>query len=274
MSGLRFGKGLIALLTILVSLVLGAQEKLTLASTTSTLDSGLFDALIPPFEQAMTCKVKVIAVGTGQAIRLGRDGNADVLLVHDRVAEEQFVADGFGLQRLAVMHNDFLIVGPQNNPAGIGIKGEPVTAALRKITDGQQPFVSRGDDSGTHKKELRLWQQIGGKPTGSFYIESGSGMEATLRIANEKLAYCLVDRGTWLAHQKECDGLAELFTGASELMNPYAVIVVSPARFKWVNHRLAQAFADFIRGAEGQRIIREFGVDRFGSPLFFPDVLK
>lgn len=257
---------------LLVS-VIPAKENLTLASTTSTLDSGLFDALIPPFEKLFDCSVKVIAVGTGQAIRLGRDGNADVLLVHDRLAEEQFVADGFGLQRLPVMHNDFLIVGPRTNPAGIGAPGETVAVALQKIAAGRHPFVSRGDDSGTHKKELRLWQEIGGKPSGEFYLESGSGMEATLRIANEKLAYCLIDRGTWLAHRREAEALDELLSGADDLLNPYAVIVVSPLKFSWVKHELAQKFADFVRGPQGQDIIRRFGIDRFGSPLFFADVI-
>jgi tungstate transport system substrate-binding protein len=274
MSGPRFGKGLIVLLATLLGLALGAQEKMTLASTTSTLDSGLFDVLIPPFEKAMNCRVRVIAVGTGQAVRLARDGNADALLVHDRAAEEQFVADGFGLERLAVMHNDFLIVGPAADPAAIGIQGESIASALRKISEGRHVFVSRGDDSGTHKMELRLWKQVGGKPLESFYLESGSGMEATLRIANEKRGYCLVDRGTWLAHRQECAELKEILGGAEELMNPYSVIVVSPARFRWVNHKLAQAFAAFIRGPQGQGIIREYGVARYGSPLFFPDVLK
>ncbi len=270
----RFCTLVVVILGLILGSGLAANEKLTLASTTSTLDSGLFDALIPPFEKLHDCSVKVIAVGTGQAMRLGRDGNADVLLVHDRASEEQFVADGFGLERLPVMHNDFLIVGPKNNPAEIGVGEETLVSVLKKIALGNHPFVSRGDDSGTHKMELRLWKLIGGKPTGSSYMESGSGMEVTLRIANEKGAYCLIDRGTWLAHRRESEGLAEIFSGAEDLLNPYAVIVVSPEKFKWVKHELAQKFADFIRGPEGQKIIREFGLDKFGSPLFFPDVIK
>jgi tungstate transport system substrate-binding protein len=247
------------------------KEKLTLASTTSTLDSGLFDRLIPAFEKKYNCRVKVIAVGTGQAIRLARDGNVDVLLVHDRASEDRFVADGFGVKRLDVMHNDFLLVGPPEDPAGI--KGMKAAAAFKKLAEASNiVFVSRGDDSGTHKKELRLWQEAGGKPGGDSYLESGSGMEASLRIANEKKAYCLVDRATWLSHQKEIDSLTALVQGDEILFNPYSVIVVSPGKFTWVKAQLATAFADFIRGPEGQKIIREFGVDKYGSPLFFPDV--
>ena len=263
----------LALMLLAVLAVPGAaKEQLTLASTTSTLDSGLFDALIPPFEQKYDCRVKVIAVGTGQAIRLARDGNADVLLVHDRAAEDKFVADGFGDKRLDVMHNDFIVVGPKDDPASIkGMKG---IDAFKKLATSSALFVSRGDDSGTHKKELRLWEEAGGKPTGNSYLESGSGMEATLRIANEKKAYCLVDRATWLAHQKEIDALGMLVQGDEKLFNPYSVIAVSPAKYPTVNHKLATAFSDFIRGPEGQKIIREFGVDKYGGPLFFPDVEK
>jgi len=261
-------------LLITTALSLPAKDKMILASTTSTMDSGLFDVLIPPFEQKYDCQVKVIAVGTGQAMRLGRDGNADVLLVHDRASEEAFVAEGFGLERLPVMHNDFLIVGPKSNPAGIGVKGEALSSALKKIVESQSPFVSRGDDSGTHKMELRLWALVGARPGEGAYIESGSGMEVSLRIANEKKAYCLVDRATWLSHQKESDALQEMLSGSSELFNPYAVIVVSAARFKWVNHKLAQAFADFLRSEQGQNIIRHYGVEQFGSPLYFPDVIR
>ena len=251
---------------------LPAKETLTLASTTSTLDSGLFDALIPPFEKKFDCTVKIIAVGTGQAMRLARDGNADVLLVHDREAEEKFVAAGFGVKRLDVMHNDFVVVGPQNDPAGI--RGLEVAAAFKKIAAAGTAFVSRGDDSGTHKKELQLWKTAGFLPAGRWYMESGCGMEATLRIANEKTAYCLVDRATWLAHQKEIDALALLLAGDALLFNPYSVIVVSATKFPWLNVKLATRFAEFIRSDEGQAIIRDFGKDKFGCALFFPDVVR
>jgi len=253
-------------------LPLAAGDMLTLASTTSTLDSGLFDALIPPFEKKFACTVKIIAVGTGQAMRLARDGNADVLLVHDREAEEKFVADGFGVERLDVMHNDFVVVGPRDDPAGgRGAKGPE---AFRKIAAAAAPFVSRGDDSGTHKKERQLWKTIGVRPVGAWYLESGSGMEATLRIANEKKAYCLVDRATWLAHQKEIDALAVLSEGDAHFFNPYSVIVVKAKKFPWLNIELATRFADFIRSGAGQAIIRDFGKEKFGAALFFPDVAR
>ena len=259
-------------LTVFFAPLLRAKEALTLASTTSTLDSGLFEALIPPFEKKFSCTVKVIAVGTGQAMRLARDGNADVLLVHDREAEEKFVADGFGLERLDVMHNDFVLVGPAADPARVG--GQKAAVAFQRIAAAAAPFASRGDDSGTHKKELKLWRAAGVTPGGAWYLESGTGMEATLRIANEKTAYCLVDRATWLAHKKEIDALAILSQGDDQLFNPYSVIVVSPAKFPWLNVRLAARFAEFIRSAEGQAIIRAFGRERFGAPLFFPDVVR
>lgn len=258
-------------LALVFSPPLAGRDTLTLASTTSTLDSGLFDALIPPFEKKFDCVVKIIAVGTGQAMRLARDGNADVLLVHDREAEEKFVAEGFGVERLDVMHNDFFLVGPAGDPAGG--RGLAVAAALARIAAAGAGFVSRGDDSGTHKKELKLWKQAGLHPAGSWYMESGSGMEATLRIANEKSAYCLVDRATWLAHRKEIDVLAVLVDGDAQLFNPYSVIVVSAAKFPWLNTKLAVRFAGFIRSPQGQSIIRDFGKDKYGGALFFPDVL-
>lgn len=248
-----------------------AGGTLILASTTSTLDSGLFDVLIPPFEEKFSCTVKVVAVGTGQAMRLARDGNADVLLVHDRESEEAFVAAGFGLERLDVMHNDFVLVGPAADPAGV--RGLNAAAACGKIAASASRFASRGDDSGTHKKELRFWKAAGVRPSGSWYLESGSGMETTLRIASEKLAYCLVDRATWLAHHQETDVLAILIEGDPELFNPYSVIVVSGEKFPWLNTVLAKEFAAFIRSPAGQSIIRDFGRERFGAPLFFPDVI-
>jgi tungstate transport system substrate-binding protein len=273
----RFGAAAAALLLLLAGSGLAAElgraiDKITLASTTSTLDSGFFEVFIPAFEKKFGCQVRVIAVGTGQAIRLGRDGNADVLLVHDRESEDKFVADGFGVERLDVMHNDFFVVGPKADPAGI--RGLKAVAAFRKIAAGASAFVSRGDDSGTHKKELRLWQAAGVKPGAGRYVESGTGMEATLRIANEKGYYTLVDRATWLSHKKEIDGLGILVEGDPELYNPYSVIVVSPAKFHWLNFKLATRFAEFIRSAEGQTIIRDYGKDKFGAPLFFPDVVK
>jgi tungstate transport system substrate-binding protein len=247
-------------------------EKLTLASTTSTQDSGFFDVFIPAFEKKFGCRVKVVAVGTGQAMRLGRDGNADVLLVHDRESEEKFVADGFGVERLDVMHNDFFVIGPSADPAMI--KGMKAAAAFKALAAGGGAFVSRGDDSGTHKKEKRLWQAAGATPAAPRYVESGTGMEATLRIANEKGYYTLVDRATWLSHRKEIDALAVLVEGDPDLFNPYSVIVVSPKKYPNLNAALATKFAEFIRSPEGQAIIRDYGKEKFGAPLFFPDVVR
>lgn len=245
------------------------KQKLILASTTSTLESGFFDEFIPVFEKKYNCSVKVIAVGTGQAIRLAKDGNADVLLVHDRKAEEKFVRDGYGIKRLDVMHNDFFIVGPKNDPADI--KDNKALDALKKIYNEKSFFVSRGDDSGTYKKELSLWEKLKIKPCGNWYIETGASMEMTLRIAQEKNAYSLVDRATWLSHKKEIDVLEILVEGDPLLYNPYSVIVVSPAKYPWVNYKLAKKFASFIRSPEGQKIIKNFGVEKFGEPLFYPD---
>ncbi|MDI6757284.1 MAG: substrate-binding domain-containing protein [Endomicrobiia bacterium] len=245
---------------------------LTLASTTSTLDSGLFDELIPPFEKKYGGKVKVIAVGTGQAIRLARDGNADILLTHDRTAEEKFVADGYGVKRHDIMHNDFLIVGPDDDP--VGAKGLEVTETLRAIAQKGGVFVSRGDDSGTHKKEIALWKASNNEPTAGRYIESGSGMEVALRIAEEKLAYTLTDRATWLAHKKELPRLAAVSEGSPLLMNPYSVIAVSSAKYPSVNRNMADKFISFVTGRDGQQIIKNFGRAKYGKPLFFPDVIK
>ena len=261
---------LFALLLLAFPLLAGDPSRLTLASTTSTLDSGLFDALIPAFEKKFSCKVKVIAVGTGQALRLGRDGNADVLLVHDPEGEKAFVNEGFGRERLSVMHNAFAIVGPSQDPAKI--RRQPLDIAFERIVATGAPFVSRGDQSGTHKKELKLWSLFGGKKS-SAYLESGSGMEATLRIALERQAYTLTDMATWLAHRKELDGLSLLVENDQRLYNPYSVILINPVKYPDLNHPLAEKFVQWIRGKEGQKIIRNFGVDRFGFPLFFPDVI-
>jgi len=253
-----------------------AKQQLILVSTTSTIDSGLFDVLIPPFEKRYHCQVKVIGVGTGQAIRLAKDGNADVLLVHDRESEEKFLAESYGLKRLEVMSNNFVVVGHKNDPAGIGVadRREKVLRAFKRIYQTKSFFVSRGDNSGTHKKELNIWKQLNLTPAGSWYLESGTGMEMTLRIANEKNAYCLVDKATWLAHKKAMDSLQILVQDDPILFNPYAVIVVSPKKFKWVNFKLALQFTEFIRGQEGQKIIQNYGLKKFGQPLFFPEVIK
>ena len=249
---------------------------LILASTTSTQDSGLFDELIPAFEKATGYKVKVIAVGSGEAIKLGQSGNADVLLVHSRKAEDKFVADGYGIDRKDVMHNDFIIVGPASDPAQI--KGMELAAdAFKAIMAGENIFVSRADGSGTYTKELSIWQRAGLEPGGDWYIQTGQGMGESLRIAQEEQGYTLTDNATWYAI-KSTPGfdMVELVKGDSLLFNPYGVIAVNPAKNPGlkINYKGATAFIKFITGAAGQKIIKEFGIAKYGLPLFYPDVIK
>lgn len=247
-------------------------DKLILATTTSTMDSGLLDFLVPVFEKENGCKVQVISVGTGAAIRYGKDGNADVVLVHDPVAEEQGVKQGFFVERRYLMYNDFVIVGPVEDPAGIKALTS-VTEALKKIRTAQATFVSRADQSGTHKKEQRLWAAAGLNPKGSWYLEAGAGMETVLRIANEKLAYCLTDRGTYLAHQKEYE-LPIMTEGDKEMFNPYHIMLVSPTKYPFVNNSLAGKFSDFLTSERGQKMIAEYGVEKYGQSLFYPAAEK
>ncbi len=252
----------------------GRDKELILASTTSTQDSGLFDELIPVFEKASGYTVKVIAVGTGEAIELGEKGEADVILVHSRSAEDQFVEEGYGVNRKDVMHNDFLIIGPAEDPAKIS--GMPSAAdAFKAISESQSLFISRGDDSGTNKKELSIWKVAGVTAEGQWYLETGQGMGETLKISDEKQGYTLTDRGTWLA-QKDNFSLVELVQGDKVLFNPYGVIAVNPEKHPdlKINYESAMEFANWITGEEGQKIIKEFGVDKFGQPLFYPDVIK
>lgn len=252
------------------------DAELILASTTSTQDSGLFDELIPAFEKFSGYKVKVIAVGSGEVIKLGEKGEADVLLVHSRKAEEQFVADGYGIDRKNVMHNDFIIVGPESDPAKIkGIKS--AAEAFKAIANNSSIFLSRADDSGTHKKELSIWEKAQVKPAGDWYIETGQGMGETLIIAQEKQGYTLTDNATWFAVKSGSGiSLVELVRGDKDLYNPYGVIAVNPEKHPdlKINYKGALAFIDFITGAEGQKIIKEFGVAKYGQPLFYPDVIK
>ena len=246
----------------------GEKPFITLASTTSTRDSGLFDHVLPRFEAKTGVVVRVVAVGTGQAIELGRRGDADVLLVHDRKSEDAFVAEGFGLPRRDVMYNDYLIAGPEGDPAGV--RGAAKAAdALAKIAAAKAVFASRGDDSGTHKAELRLWQAVGVDPkpaSGTWYRETGSGMGATLGVASELGAYVLTDRATWASFQNR-GGLAVLVEGDPSLRNPYGVIVVSPQRHPHVKADLAGRFADWLTSPEGRSAIESFRVG--GKQVFF-----
>ncbi|CAG1017085.1 Tungstate-binding protein TupA [Burkholderiaceae bacterium] len=246
----------------------GAQERsIVVASTTSTEQSGLFGHLLPVFTRASGIVVKVVAVGTGQALDMGRRGDADVVFVHDQVAEQKFVDEGHGLRRLPVMYNDFVLVGPRSDPAGA--KGRDIASALRKVAASGAGFISRGDKSGTHAAELRYWANSGAAPPGMpGYKECGCGMGQALNIASSSDAYALTDRGTWLSF-KNRGGLAVLVEGDSSLFNQYGVIVVNPARHPHVKKELAQAFTDWLVSDEGQRAIASYRVG--GEQLFFPN---
>jgi tungstate transport system substrate-binding protein len=240
-----------------------------LSTTTSTQDSGLLDVLVPMFEKKTGLTVKTISVGTGQALALAARGEADVTLAHAPGLEKRYVSDGKMSNRRLVMYNDFVIIGPVDDPAGIKGMASAVEA-LKKIAASQSRFVSRGDKSGTHTLELGLWKQAGNEaPRGAWYIESGQGMGATLGIANDRRAYTLTDRGTWLAFRKRVD-LPVLVEKDRPLLNIYSVMEVNPANGPRVNAAGGRAFADFMVSPEVQGVIRTFGVDRFGQPLFVP----
>jgi tungstate transport system substrate-binding protein len=251
-----------------------AQPKtIILATTTSTKDSGLLDVLLPIFEKKTSYFVKTIAVGSGQAMAMGQKGEADVLLVHSPAAEKKFVAEGFGINRRLIMHNDYIIVGPPGDPAKIkGLK--PTSEAFKKIASGKTLFLSRGDNSGTHSKEREVWKATAINPEGEkWYQQTGLGMGQTLGVTAEKKGYTLADRGTYLALKKNL-GLDILVEGDAILLNIYHVIEVNPAKWPKANAAGAKAFADFMVSKETQEIIKTFGVDKFGSPLFFPDAGK
>jgi tungstate transport system substrate-binding protein len=243
-----------------------AADTLRLASTTSTRDSGLFDSILPPFREATGIKVDVVAVGTGRALDLGRRGDADAVVVHAPAAELAFVEEGAGVDRRPVMYNHFLLVGPAEDPASIRGEADPI-AALRKIAAAGATFASRGDDSGTHKRERALWQSADVEPEGSWYRETGSGMGATLNTAAELPAYTLVDSGTWLAFSNR-RGLEGLVQGAKALHNPYAIIRVNPARHPHVATDAAIAFSAWLVSEAGQEAIAAHRVG--GEQLFFP----
>ena len=262
-----------ALLLLVLGVACGSGNDVILATTTSTHDSGLLDVLVPAFEEETDYNVKIIAVGTGQALEMGRRGDADVLLVHAPSAEEEFVAEGHGVNRLLVMHNDFIIVGPEDDPAGVAATADAL-AAMRAIAQAEADFISRGDDSGTHKLELSLWEELGRDPVGEgWYAEAGQGMGATLQIANQREAYTISDRATYLALLDVLD-LQVLGEGDPRLLNIYHVMQVNPDRFDAVNEAGARAFAEFLVSDEAQAIILEFGVEKFGQPLFVPDAGK
>jgi tungstate transport system substrate-binding protein len=266
---LAMAVGLAGLLA-LAAAACGGGKQLILATTTSTQDSGLLDELLPLFERESGYHVKVIAVGTGQALAMAGRGDADVVLVHAPSAEKELIDEGVAVNRRLVMHNDFVIVGPAHDPAGIrGI--ESAAEALTTIANQEAPFVSRGDDSGTHKLEQKLWEQAGLDPEGKgWYEQSGQGMGATLQIANQRNAYTIADRGTYLAQSKNLE-LEVLVEGDPVLLNVYHVMQVNPERFDGVNGEGGRAFVEFIVSEEAQEVIRNFGVGEFGQPLFIPD---
>ena len=250
-----------------------APRSLVLATTTSTQDSGLLDVLLPMFQAKTGIPVKTIAVGSGQALAMGAKGEADVLLSHSPDAEKKFMADGHGLKRRLVMHNDFVVLGPPADPAGIKA-ARTAPEALGRIAAQGLTWLSRADNSGTNAQEKKLWKSAGVNPQGQpWYVETGLGMGQTLNVAAEKKGYTLADRGTFLAMKKTL-GMAILCEGDPTLLNVYHVIEVDPAKFPLVNGPAATAFADFMVAPETQGVIRGFGVEKYGSPLFFPDAGK
>jgi tungstate transport system substrate-binding protein len=247
-----------------------AERTLRLATTTSVDHTGLLEALLEPFRRRTGIKTQVLAVGTGQALKVAERGDVDLVLVHDQQAEQRFVARGFGLRRVAVMHNDFVLVGPRGDPARV--RGVDVVQALARIARHRAPFVSRGDESGTHRAELRLWRRAAIQRTADpgWYQESGQGQRPTLNIAHEKQAYCLVDRATFV-DARDAVELQILVEGDPLLHNPYSVIAVNPARHPHVKHVEAMALIGWLTSAEGQQLIGAFG--RGGQVLFHPDAI-
>ena len=246
------------------------DEKLILATTTSTDDSGLLDFILPGFEEESQVRVDVVAVGTGQALKLGEDGNADVLLVHARAREDAFMDAGHGVRRDDVMYNDFVIIGSEADPAGI--KGMTnASEAFAQIAGAEAGFISRGDDSGTHTKEKAIWSAAGVEPSGDWYIAAGQGMGAVITMADEQQAYTLSDRATYLARSLEGLDLVILAEGDPILFNPYGVMAVNPDKGEQIQLELANEFIDWLVSVETQEKIGAFGVEKFGAPLFTPD---
>lgn len=244
-----------------------AEGPMVLATTTSTQNSGLLDELTPMFEEHTDCVAQTVAVGSGQAMTMGERGDADVLLVHSPDAEEQFMDDGHGSSREPVMHNDYVIVGPPDDPAGIE-GSDDAAGAMTTIADSEASFTSRADDSGTHARELSLWEEAGTDPGGATYVETGQGMGETLQITSQQEGYTLADRGTFLATEQLTSEI--LVEGSEDLRNDYHVIVVDD---EVTNEACAEAFSEWIRGTDAQEAIGDFGIEEHGEPLFFPDEL-
>jgi len=262
--------GLLFNILLLSSQTTIAQDILRMSTTTSTENSGLLAVLNPIFEKQYNVRLDVIAVGTGKALRIGGNGDVDVVFVHAPAAELKYVEQGDFIDRVAVMHNDFVIVGPKNDPANIASKTK-VSEAMEAIFLTQQSFISRGDDSGTHKKEKQLWAIAGLEPKGKWYAEAGQGMGAILRIADDKQGYALTDRGTQIAFSDKIS-LKVLFEGDSLLFNPYHVMAVNPKKHPSVNYVLAKKYIDFVVSSEGQKIIADY--KKGGEQLFYPDAIN
>ncbi|WP_438970315.1 substrate-binding domain-containing protein [Methylophaga sp.] len=266
---MKLQKGLSLILLLVMSSMAMAVEHLKLSTTTSTDNSGLLAVLNPVFEKKFDAKVDVIAVGTGKALKIGSNGDVDVVFVHAPAAELKYVQSGDFSDRSAVMHNDFVVVGPASDPANIATAKNAAEAFIR-IANSKTDFVSRGDDSGTHKKEKTLWENAGLTPEGKWYVAAGQGMGAVLKIADEKQAYALTDRGTQIAYAEKMS-LKVLFEGDEVLFNPYHVMAVNPAKHDHVKYDLARKYIDFVTGEEGQSIINDFRMN--GQQLFHPDAI-
>ena len=267
---MKLALSLVSSLLMLFSFTVHAAELLKISTTTSTENSGLLAVLHPAFEEKFNVKVAVIAVGTGKALKIGGNGDVDVVFVHAPAAELKYVAQGDFIDRKAVMHNDFVIVGAQQDPAQL-TTAKSVTQALQLIAETQSEFISRGDDSGTHKKEKALWQQAELEPKGQWYIQAGQGMGAVLNIANEKQAYTLTDRGTQIAYADKMS-LKVVFQGGENLFNPYHVMAVNPVKHAHVKYELAKKYIEFVTGVQGQTIINNYR--KSGQQLFYPDAVK
>ncbi len=244
------------------------KSTIILATTTSTQDSGLLDYLLPELQKDTGIEARVVAVGSGKAIQMGKDGEADVLLVHARADEDKFIEEGYGTKRYDVMYNDFIIVGPAADPAAIA--GLPTADAFSVLGKNQIKFVSRGDDSGTHKKELALWKQANIQPAGDWYISAGKGMGEVLTMAHEMQAYTLTDRATYLAMKDKLE-LKVLLEREADLLNPYGILLVNPKDNDKINTESAKKFAEWMTSEKGQKLIGQFGVNTYGEPLFIPD---
>jgi tungstate transport system substrate-binding protein len=247
-----------------------AHATLKMSTTTSTENSGLLNVLLPPFEKAENVKVQVISVGTGKALKLGETGDVDIVFVHSRATEDKFVNDGFGVDRRDVMYNDFVIVGPKEDPAKLR-EAKTAVEAFKKLAEAQAEFISRGDDSGTHKQEKAIWNKAGIKPRGKWYVEAGQGMGAVLQMAAQKNAYCLTDRGTYITLQSKLPSMIAL-EGDNDLFNPYGIIAVNPAKHPKANEALAKKFIEFVTGDQGQNIIKNFRIN--DQQVFFPNAGK